>query len=390
MKARAELLALCPPSVMTWQFSHLAPSAILRGMVTFSLDEVWQKRPMASDKTARGDRGIIEVAKRAGCSIATVSRVLNRPESVAVDLRGRILQVVEELDYVPNGSARALRSSRSRLIGLIVPTLDAAIFTRMLEGLESRLAPTGASLVHSATGYDLDREFKEVRNLIEKGVDGIVLVGSCHRKETLKLLRDRKVRFAVTYALSEDISIPCMGFDNRTGGALAANYLADLGHKNLAVIAGITRDNDRASGRLEGFLDTAERRGIDRSSIVVVESPYDFGRGRAAVKMILKQNKNVTAIFCGSDVLAGGALRGCKDLGLSVPQDISMIGFDNLDIAEYLTPGLTTVEVPARVMGEQAANYFLADQASLDIHSRVELETRLIVRDSTAPARDRQ
>ncbi len=350
---------------------------------------------MALEKMARVHQirqspTVFEIAKLAGCSIATVSRVLNRPESVAIDLRERILRIVEELGYVPNGSARALRSSRSRLIGLIVPTLDSAIFTRMLQGLESRLAPTGASLVYSATGYDIDREIREVRNLIEKGVDGIVLVGTCHRKETLKLLQERNVRFAVTYALSEDISIPCMGFDNRNGGALAANYLADLGHRNLAVIAGITRDNDRASGRLEGFLAMAERRGIDRSSIVVVESPYEFSRGRAAVKIILNQNRNVTAIFCGSDVLAVGALRGCKDAGLSVPQDISMIGFDNLDIAEYITPGLTTIDVPARLMGEQAANYFLADQSSLNIHSRVELETRLIVRDSTAPARSQQ
>jgi len=350
---------------------------------------------MALEKTAHMDQGrqsptVVEIAKRAGCSIATVSRVLNRPETVAIDLRERILRLFDELGYVPNGSARALRSSRSRLIGLIVPTLDAAIFTRMLEGLESRLAPAGASLVYSATGYDLDREIRVVRNLIEKGVDGVILVGSCHRKETLKLLREHKVRFAVTYALTDDVSIPSMGFDNRSGGALAANYLADLGHKDLAVIAGVTRDNDRASGRLEGFLAVAERRGIERSSIVVVESPYEFSRGRAAAKIILNQNKNVTAIFCGSDVLAVGALRGCKDAGLSVPQDISMIGFDNLDVAEYLTPGLTTVDVPARLMGEEAANYFLADQNSLDIHSRVELETRLIVRESTAPARDRR
>ncbi|MBB4373507.1 LacI family transcriptional regulator [Bradyrhizobium sp. cir1] len=350
---------------------------------------------MALEKMARVDQGrqsptVVEIAKRAGCSIATVSRVLNRPETVAIDLRERILRLVDELGYVPNGSARALRSSRSRLIGLIVPTLDAAIFTRMLEGLESRLAPAGASLVYSATGYDLDREIRVVRNLIEKGVDGVILVGSYHRKETLKLLREHNVKFAVTYALSEDVSIPSMGFDNRSGGALAANYLADLGHKNLAVIAGVTRENDRASGRLEGFLATAERRGIDRSSIAVVESPYEFSRGRAAAKFILNQNKNVTAIFCGSDVLAVGALRACKDTGLSVPQDISMIGFDNLDIADYLAPSLTTIDVPARLMGEEAANYFLADQNSMDIHSRVELETRLIVRESTAPARDRQ
>ncbi|WFU80726.1 LacI family DNA-binding transcriptional regulator [Bradyrhizobium sp. CIAT3101] len=350
---------------------------------------------MMSEKITHVDQSrqsptVVEIAKRAGCSIATVSRVLNRPQSVAHEMRERILRIVEEVGYVPNGSARALRSSRSRLIGLIVPTLDSAIFTRMLEGLESRLAPAGASLIYSATGYDLDREIREVRNLIEKGVDGIVLVGTTHRKETLKLLHERRVRFAVTYSLSNDHSIPSMGFDNRSGGALAANYLADLGHKHLAVIAGITRENERASGRLEGFLAAAERRGISRSSIVVVEAPYEFSRGRAAVKLILNQNRNVTAIFCGSDVLAVGALRGCRDAELSVPQDISMIGFDNLDIAEYLTPGLTTVDVPARLMGEQAANYFLADHNSLDIRSRVELETRLIVRESTAPARDRR
>ncbi|MBZ9603290.1 LacI family DNA-binding transcriptional regulator [Phyllobacterium chamaecytisi] len=330
---------------------------------------------------------VFEVAKRAGCSIATVSRVINEQESVGKDLRERILKVMGELGYVPNGSARALRSSRSRLIGSIFPTLDNAIFTRMLAGLESRLAPAGASLIQCATGYDLDREFQLVRNLIEKGVDGVVLVGTIHRPETLGLLRERKVRFAVSYALSDDPTIPCMGFDNKKGGALAASYFADLGHRNIAVISGITHDNDRASARRDGFLETALARGIDRSSIALVEAPYEFSRARAAVRIIIEKSPDVTAIFCTSDVLAIGAMRGCRDAGLRVPEDISMIGFDNLDIADYLIPALTTIDVPARLMGEQVGDFFLADQENLNIHSRVELETNLIVRGTCGPAR---
>lgn len=328
---------------------------------------------------------VVEVAKLVECSIATVSRALNKPDSVRPELRRRILNAVNKLGYVPNGSARALRSSRSRLIGSMMPTLNSAIYSPMLEALQNRISSSGASLLHHVTGYDLDREFQQIRALVEKGVDGVVLVGTLHRQETLQLLRDRGIRFLVTYALSDGVSMPCVGFDNRKGGALAARYLLDLGHTSLAVIVGITKDNDRASDRLEGFLSAAKESGIARSAITVVESPYDFNSGRAAMRLVLERHPRATAVFCASDVLAVGAMRGCGDAGLSIPRDISVVGYDNLDIAEYLTPGLTTIEVPARLMGERVADYFLAERAAEGFHSRVEFETKLIVRGTAAP-----
>jgi len=333
---------------------------------------------------------VFDVAREVGCSIATVSRALNKPQVVSPIVRARVLEVIARLGYVPNGSARALRLSKSRLIGAIIPTLNHAIYARMIESMRNRLAETGVSLLHDTIGYDLDLELQQTRLLVEKGVEGILLVGTHHRAETLELLRDRDIPFVATYGTAVGTDIPFIGFDNRKAGAMAARYLIDLGHRHLAMIAGITKDNDRAAERVEGFLETAEEVGIKRANIMVVEAPYRMDSGQAALRFILDSQKRTTAVFCASDVLAVGAMKEARDRGLAVPEDLSFVGFDNLEIAEYLAPAPTTIEIPAQAMGERSADYFLAAPDRRRLYARTELETRLILRGTTAPPKGRR
>ncbi|HTW28298.1 MAG TPA: substrate-binding domain-containing protein [Acetobacteraceae bacterium] len=331
---------------------------------------------------------VFDVAREVGCSIATVSRALNQPDRVGPEIRARVVAAALRLRYVPNGSARALRSAKSRLMGAVIPTLSHAIYARMIENIQSRLATVGVSLLHVAVGYDLKLEAKHVRMLLEQGIEGLVLVGAHHRPESFHLLRDREIPFVVTYAVGGP-GVPFVGFDNRKAGMMAARYLVDLGHRRLGMLAGITRNNDRAGERVRGFLDAAAEMGLGRDVIEIVEAPYRMDSGEAALGVILDRRPDITAVFCGSDILAVGAMKACRQRGLRVPQDLSIIGFDNLEVAEYLSPALTTIAIPAETMGTRSAEFLLADPADRQLHSRVELETQLILRETTAPPRRR-
>ncbi|MDX3973986.1 LacI family DNA-binding transcriptional regulator [Shinella sp.] len=336
-------------------------------------------------ETDRVDTKLVDVAKRAGCSPATVSRVLNNNPKVGLGVRERVLKAATDLGYVPNGSARALRSTRTRLVGAIIPTLDHAIYATMVNSLQKRLAERDVSIIISTSFYDIDMELEQARLLVERGAEAIVLVGSTHRPETLAMLEQRNIPYVYTYTSDATAVGAAVGFDNVKAGRMAARYLLDLGHTRLAMIAGITHDNDRAASRRNGFIEELVRSGLTKTDIPVVESAYKIEGGRAGMQALMAAERTPTAIFCGSDIIAAGAIKYCHEKGLSVPRDVSILGFDNLEIAELTTPDLTTVEVPAREMGTIAGDYLLATPAQR-VHMRQrDLPLRLVVRTSTAP-----
>ncbi|MCF8480927.1 MAG: LacI family DNA-binding transcriptional regulator [Rhodospirillum sp.] len=331
---------------------------------------------------------LVDVARLAECSISTVSRVLNDNPTVGKSERERVLKAIAQLGYVPNGSARALRSSRTRLVGAIIPTLDHAIYAVMVNGLESRLSEEGVSLIINTSDYDADKELKQARLLIERGVEAIVLVGACHNPKLMPLLDRAGVGHVFTYTTRAHEGGAAIGFDNVKGGVAGARFLHDLGHVAFAMIAGVTKDNDRARERIDGFLGELDRLGHDTATVAVAEARYDLESGRHAMSQLMRRPRRPTAVFCGSDILAAGALKYCRAEGIDVPGDVSVMGFDNLEIAELTTPELTTLEVPARSMGTYAAEYALADsrRRTQDVHR--ELALRLIVRGSTGPCHD--
>ena len=339
-----------------------------------------------STKTSQGGAKLIDVAKLSGYSISTVSRVLNQNPKVGPKERDAVLQAASELNYVPNGSARALRSTRSRLVGAIIPTLNHAIYATMVDGLEARLAEHGVSLIINTSSYDIETEFKQARLLVERGVESIILVGAIHKPETMQMLNEKRVGYVYTYTNDARVDGAAIGFDNVKAGETGARFLSDLGHTHFAMIAGITADNDRAKGRVEGYLSGLSQMGHDPNSVAIVEAAYDVESGRHAMESLMNLETRPTAIFCGSDILAAGAIKYCQSRSIKVPGDLSIMGFDNLEIAELTSPELTTLEVPARGMGAHAADYALASPTQRQSMRQRELPLRLIVRGSTGPA----
>lgn len=326
-----------------------------------------------------------DVAREAGVSPATVSRVLNRPETVRTALREAVRGAVDRLGYTPHGAARALASRRSQTIGAIVPTVDNAIFARCLDALQRRLDAAGYVLLLATTEYDPARETAEVQALLERGVDGILLVGGERDPAIYARLAARRVPFVTTWVYDPGAGRPCIGFDNRRAARHVTNHLADLGHKIFAMIAGLTRHNDRAAERVVGVREALAARGLALPAERLVERPYAIAEGRHAMRMLLRGSETPTAVVCGNDILAIGALLECLAQGVAVPGAVSITGFDDIDLASHLQPPLTTLRVPSAAMGERAADYLVSCLAGRTTPPHVELEVELILRGTTAP-----
>ena len=331
---------------------------------------------------------VTDVARLAECAPATVSRVLNNPEKVSPDKRARVERAMQELGYVRNHAARALRSQRSNMVGVLIPTLDYALYARMVGAASATFSEAGISTLIATYDYDLNNELREARLLLERGAEALMLVGDNHRPQLHEMLEQFGAPCVCTYVSNPRSSHPTVGFDNARAAAKLAQHIVHLGHRRIAVISGLTKDNDRTTERLEGIRSELERHGIELPSRLIAESPYTIHDGRRACALILSRNDpRPTAIICGNDILALGALAECQAQGIAVPGDISVVGFDNLEFSMHSNPPLTTIDVPAEDMGTSAANFILGHLQGepQSMHNPVEVE--LILRSSSGPAR---
>lgn len=327
------------------------------------------------------------LAARSGISAATLSRVINHPQQVRAPLRARAERVLRDAGYVAHGAARSLASKRSRTMGAVVPTIDSALFAKIVEGMQQGIHAGGYQLLLAISSYDLEREGAEVRALLERGIDGLMLIGSAHAPETLSMLLRRGVPFVTTCHHDATAAWPTIGWNNERESERVADYLLDIGHRHFGVIAGIGVGNDRAADRLTGFRRALARRHVHLADAAVLERAYSVPAARRAMAALLRLPQRPSAVLCGNDILAYGALQECLWQELRVPQDISIAGFDNIEMAAHCRPGITTIDVPAAEIGAIAGRTLLqAQQAAIGdppTHTFVELE--LIVRGSTAP-----
>ena len=349
-----------------------------------------QKRNRLHDPASRVR--VTDVAKRAGCAPATVSRALNNPDMVSPEKRARIERAMLDLGYVRNPAARALRSQRSHMVGVLIPTLDYAIYARMVGAANSKFSEAGISTLMATFNYDLDAEVREARLLLERGAEALVLVGNRHRPHLREMLDQFGVPWVCTYVANPGGAHPSVGFDNAAAAAKLAQHLVHLGHRNICVISGVTKDNDRTTERLEGIKAELMRHAIKLPDSMITECPYSISDGRKACALLLSRaDPKPTAIVCGNDVLALGALVECQARGLKVPDDISVVGFDNLELSMHSNPPLTTIDVPAEDMGRAAAEFILGKLNGEDVSLHNPVDVELILRDSSAPATpDRQ
>lgn len=325
---------------------------------------------------------LADVARLAGVSTATVSRALSRPDLLQQDTLERVSSAVSRLNYVPGGAARALASGRTLTIGVVVPTLDHAIFARAIQAMQTELAGNGYQLLVSAHDYSLALEASAVRAMLARGVDGLMMVGTDHLDETWGLLMQAPVPVILSWSFDE--RLPSIGFDNEKAGYLIAEHLLDLGHRRFGVISGYTHTNDRARMRVAGVRAALAARGLELGAGDVVETGFSLANGRAAMTELMARAKPPTAVVSGNDLLSVGAILEAHAANIRVPEDVSIAGIDDLEIASHISPSLTTVHLPTPELGRAAAAQLLARVKGIEQAHRVELPIGLVVRRSTA------
>ena len=297
-----------------------------------------------------------DVANAAGVSTATVSRCLNEKQKVSQKTLERVMEAVDTLGYTPNFNARAMAAKRSFTIGAIIPTMDNAIFARGLQAFQETLHELGYNLLVSSSAYQPNLEAEQIRSLVARGADGLLLIGYERDQAVYDYLDRRGIPTILAWASSPDKTHAFVGFDNRAAMRKLADHVIDMGHRRIAVISGVVQGNDRAAGRLDGIKDSWRALGFDDQDMNVVEAPYEIESGGAAFEELMQADPRPTVVMCGNDVLATGAITKARELGLAVPDDVSITGFDDIELASCAWPPLTTVHVPHRQMGRDAAH----------------------------------
>jgi len=338
---------------------------------------------------------IADVAEAAGVSKTAVSFAFNNPGRLAADTATRIIEIADSLGYRPDPVARMLTQGRTGTIGLVVPQGLASIFSNPFFGMFS----AGVAAVAEDAGYALhfiSPLHGSLAGAIARAtVDGVVVIGlAADHPEITEIRRAGLPMTTVDSDLIEQL--PSVDVDDEGGARAAANHLADLGHRDVLVIVIERAEHapkgaeDTVSRRLRGYRTALGAVGVEVRDEDLVVSPATYAGGVAAIEQAWGTGRRPTAILAMSDAIAIGAIRGLRDRGLSIPADVSVVGYDDIELAETTDPRLTTVHQPIRAKGEEAARLLLsllADRDGPAFHRR--LPTRLVVRASTAPVPQR-
>lgn len=296
---------------------------------------------------------IRDVAAEAGCSAATVSRVLNGVGRTGAETRDRVLDAAHRLGFAFDPIGRSLQSRRSRTLGVVVPSLSNPVFGDAVEGVQAVVRRRGYQLLLACSDYDRAAEGDAVATLTAQRVEGLILTVS-DAAESAGLDRARAAGLPFVLIFNHPASgTPAVAFDNRAAaGQVAAEMLA-LGHRHAAFVAGRFRSSDRSKQRFEGFCAAYAAAGAPRPSLVEVD--YTARNHRAAVATLLAERREVSALFCSNDMLALQVIGELRRLGRHVPEDLSVAGFDGIDVAALTEPSVATIATPCLRMGREAA-----------------------------------
>lgn len=329
---------------------------------------------------------IIAVARAAKVSASTVSRSFNHPEVVNPATRRKIQRAVEKLGYIRNRAAQSIHGRRSATIGLIVPTINHAIFSEVIQTFSDAIDHEGFTLLITSHGYNLDREYDMMRKLLEHRVDGIAMVGLEHSDATFNLIEQQAIPVLAIWNYDPDANMPCVGFDNNEAGRMAARHLLGLGHRDIGLIFPGTEGNDRARQRFEAALKELKNCGARINDDWNVTAPYSIAQAKHAACHVLAQSGRPTALLCGNDVLAQGAVFAAQSLSIRVPKEMSIIGIGDFKGSADIEPGLTTIAIPASDIGAQAGQLF-ADYITSDHREAFNLccPVELVIRATTSP-----
>ncbi len=319
-----------------------------------------------------------DVARVAGVSSTTVSRVLNDKPNVSDAIKDKVQSAIENLGYSPSPTARALNTGRTYTVGALVPTLDNAIFARFLDALEKRLTFHNLNLVISTTDEDPKTEVQNAIDLLNMGAEALIVSGEIRHPDFDQLISRNRIPVIITSYFTSNSPYPSIGYNNAQISKIALNHLFDRGHNSIAVIHGPTKHNDRTRERLKGIQEDKRF-----SSITYHEADISIGSGCAAARLIIRQKGRPSAIFCLSDVLALGVMFELSRKSISIPDEIAIMGFDNLSWSAHTNPPLSTIELSVASMGIKVADELNQRlNKNKPIQSQA-LEGQLIIRHST-------
>ena len=301
---------------------------------------------------------IYEVSELAGVSLATVSRVINDSGRVSEKTREKVLAAMRELSYRPNTVAQSLASNRSNCVGVLVSEVYGPIFGSMLSGIEDELSQAGKFTIFATGHSDADKELEAIHFLISRNCDALILHVESLSDEYLLEQKNGELPFLIMNRVVPGLEDNCISLDNEQGGYEATKMLLEMGHRNIAYISGPLWWGD-ASARLAGHKRALQEQGQRFDERLLVEGDYHEITGSNAMTQLLQLGIPFTAVVCANDEMAAGAVDMIRARGMSIPDDMSVVGFDNAPVSRYLYPKLSTINYPIGEMGRMAAHWVL-------------------------------
>ena len=330
--------------------------------------------------------GIKDVARQAGVSVGTVSNVINRPDLVSAETRAKVQAAIDLLGFVRSESARQLRAGRSRIVSMLVLDLGNPFFVQVARGAEREARAAGLGVMLCNSAEDPGEEAEYLSLFAEQRVRGVLVTPADPTGANLADFRRRAIPYVLVDRVGPVADSCSVSVDDVAGARLAVGHLVDIGHRAVAYVSGpmhLAQCRDRRTGSLDALAE----RGLPEDALTHIEAPrLDVESGRQAGARLLALSRRPSAVFCANDLLALGVLQAVYAAGVAVPEELALVGYDDIEFAAAAAVPLTSVRQPAEKMGRKAAQLLLeetGDQAADHVHQRVVLEPELVVRQST-------
>lgn len=329
---------------------------------------------------------IKDIAKELGLSVSTVSKALNNKSDVKRETRQKVLEEMERINYTPNVNARSLIKKKTNMVGLMLSDITDPSFSEVALGIEEVLSTSGYQLIYGNTFLEIKKEKDFLKSLLERKIDGIIMKPSNLNEELLNTINQLKIPIVFLRSLGkneQELNISSIDVNHYQATYNVVEYLVKLGHRNIGFI-GMTKESREEEDRFKGYSDCLKDNNINVSGQNITIPGTKIIDGGYGIRNLLNKNPNITAVFAANDLLAIGALDWLKERNYIVPNDISVIGFDNLEISRLHIINLTTVDLPRKEMGRQAAEMLLDMLSSEAINKKeVKLDTQLIIRNTS-------
>ncbi len=326
---------------------------------------------------------INDIAKLSGVSKATVSRVLNGSKPVSDQVRKKVMQAIEETGYKPSSLARSLTTKETKLIGIVIPDVSNPVFSELVKGMEDKSGESGYNVLLCNSYLSHKKELDYLEILRDKEVDGIIFLTTNETAEQTAFFKDFGKPVVVVDRQFQAMDLPSVGIDDHKAAFTAVNYLINLGHKNIGMVRSALQDRSHGYNRYDGYCKAMEGAGLQVNPDNVIEGDFSVKSGYNAMLKLLSSGKPPSAVFFANDLMAVGGIRCITDSGMKVPDDISVMGFDDIPISSMFIPSITTTRQPFFDIGSKAMEKLIDFIHKKEIEQYTVFETDLMLRNST-------